>query len=202
MRNLEKQHKTSPIHSYALARPVQNPIKANPSQLSITRTTAVKSSYQPLAAHCQPNPASCRKLLRQSEVPRYRKIVLTNEKHLKLHRSASCCWGRGWLAVPFWPTLNDYHFLLQHVFQSNLQVSSKGEGKSKPSDSKILWDKRVWRNLVISGAIQWNGYWDAVAYLQGSKRSCYMKFSQQGNKIQEHGHITHANWHVTFFSHI
>lgn len=38
--------------------------------------------------------------------------------------------------------LNDYQFVLQHVFQSNLQVSCKGEGRPKPADSKILWDKR------------------------------------------------------------
>lgn len=128
-------------------------------------------------------------------------MVLTNEKHLELHRSASCSWRRADLQCPSDPLLNDYQFLLQHVFQSNLQVSSKGEGKPKPSDSKILWDKRwFWMNLVTAGATQWNGYWDAVAYLQGSKRSCYMKFSKQGNKIQEYGHITHANWHVTVFN--
>lgn len=55
MRNLEKQHKTPPIHFYALVRLVENPIKENPPQLSTARITAVKSSYHPLAAHCQPN---------------------------------------------------------------------------------------------------------------------------------------------------
>lgn len=48
MRNLEKQHKTPPIHFYALGRLVENPIKENPPQLSTARITAVKSSYHPL----------------------------------------------------------------------------------------------------------------------------------------------------------
>lgn len=144
MRNLEQQHKTPPIHFYALTRPVWYPIKGNPSQLSTARITAVKSSYHPLAAHCQPNTVSCRKLLKQTEVPRYRKMVLTNEKHLELHRSAQvpCSGEQADLQCPSDLLLNDYHFLLQHVFQSHLHVSSKGEGRPKPADSKILWDKR------------------------------------------------------------
>lgn len=104
-RSLEKHHKTPPIHSYALAKSVYNPIKTNPSQFSSTRTKAafLQSVCHPVAAHCQSTTASCRRLLRQSEAPRYREIVPVHEKPQELHRSVSCCWGRGWLAVPGCP---------------------------------------------------------------------------------------------------
>lgn len=63
-RSLEKHHKTPPIHSYALARSIYNPIKTNPSQFSSTRTMAafLQSVCHPVAAHCQSTTASCRRL--------------------------------------------------------------------------------------------------------------------------------------------
>lgn len=64
-------------------------------------------------------------------------MVLTNEKHNWNCTGLFLAAGEeADLQCPFKLLLNDYQFLPQHVFQSNLQVSSKG--RPKPSDSKIL----------------------------------------------------------------
>lgn len=133
MRSLEKQHKTPPIHSYA---PAYNPIKPNPSQLSITRTIAafLKSACHPLGVHCQSTTASCMRLPRQSEVSRYREIVPIHEKPQELHRSVSCRSEAADLQCSVALLLNDFQLFLQQM----LQAPRKG--------GETLLEKRILSN--------------------------------------------------------